>query len=55
MSSVDDLFTTVDLDTGHAAIYERLNAGRAVLVKEFPSRADADAYIQHQPVLVITS
>ena len=48
MSSVDDLFTTVDLDTGRAAIYERTNSNKAVLVKEFPSRADADAYIQHQ-------
>ena len=48
MSSVDDLFTTVDLDTGPAAIYERMDSNKAVLVKEFPSREEADAYIQHQ-------
>ncbi len=39
MSSVDDLFTTVDLDTGRATIYERMNAGRAALVKESMDQA----------------
>ena len=48
MSSVDDLITTVDLDTGRAAIYERMDSNKAAFVKEFSSRADADAYIQHQ-------
>lgn len=48
MSSVDDLFTTVDVDTGRAAIYERMDSDKAVLVKEFPSREEADAYIQLQ-------
>ena len=48
MSSVDDLITTVDLDTGSATIYEKLDENRMVLVKEFPSREEADAYIQHQ-------
>jgi hypothetical protein len=48
MSSVDDLFTTVDLDTGRAAIYDRMITDKAVLVKEFPSREEADAYLQHQ-------
>jgi len=51
MSSVDDLIITGDLDTGVFTIYERmLDPKKMLLVKEFPSRADADAdaYIQHQ-------
>ena len=42
MANVNDLFLTVDLDSGRAAIYERLSSDKAVLVKEFPSRQEAD-------------
>ena len=42
------LVMTQDLDTGIACVYERLSSDKMLLVREFPTRADADAYIQHQ-------